>query len=177
MRYPQLPLIRSTLLLLLITSPATAQVPQRKLIEQFKFSGGIVVTLDFDDGNFIAGLATEGPFTIHALVADESRVGAARQVIRQAGVYGKVSCDAYNGRDLPYVDGLVNLVLCTDTCQVPDAELMRVLIPGGRLVRQGPDGWTKTAKPIPAGLDEWNQFLHAADNNGVSHDNVGPPQR
>ena len=26
-------------------------------------------------------------------------------------------------------------------------------------------------------MDEWNQFLHGADNNGVSLDDVGPPQR
>ena len=100
-----------------------------------------------------------------------------RQTIQEAGVYGKVSCDLYNGRDLPYVDGLVNLVLCKESCQVPEAELMRVLVPGGRLVTEGPNGWKKKPKPIPAGLDEWNQFLHGADNNGVSLDDVGPPQR
>ena len=60
---------------------------------------------------------------------------------------------------------------------MPEAELMRVLVPGGRLVREGPNGWKKTAKQVPDGLDEWNQFLHGADNNGVSLDDVGPPQR
>ena len=146
-------------------------------VEQFKFSGGIVVALDFDDGKSIADLATDGPFVIHALLRDEARVAAARQAIRDAGVYGKVSCDLYNGRDLPYVDGLVNLVLCKGASEVPEAELMRVLVPGGRLVVEGANGWTKRAKPVPVGLDEWNQFLHGADNNGVSLDDVGPPQR
>ena len=32
---------------------------------------------------------------------------------------------------------LVNLVLCKESCQVPEAELMRVLVPGGRLVVEG----------------------------------------
>lgn len=146
-------------------------------LDQFKFSGGIVVALDFDEGQSIADLATDEPFVIHALLRDEERVAAARRVIQQAGLYGKVSCDLYNGRDLPYVDGLVNLVLCKASCEVPEAELMRVLVPGGRLVIEGASGWTKRAKPIPDGLDEWNQFLHGADNNGVSLDDVGPPQR
>ena len=75
------------------------------------------------------------------------------------------------------MDNLVNLVLCSESCQVPEKELMRVLIPGGRLVVQGPGGWKKIAKPVPEGLDEWNQFLHSANNNGVSMDDVGPPQR
>ena len=48
-------------------------------VEQFKFSGGIVVALDFDDGQSIADLATDGPFVIHALLRDEGRVAAARQ--------------------------------------------------------------------------------------------------
>lgn len=146
-------------------------------VEQFKFSGGIVVALDFDDGQSIADLATDGPFVIHALLRDEARVAAARKAIQAAGVYGKVSCDLYNGRDLPYVDGLVNLVLCKESCEVPQAELMRVLVPGGRLVMEGANGWKKRAKQVPDGLDEWNQFLHGPDNNGVSLDNVGPPQR
>ncbi len=146
-------------------------------LERFKFSGGIVVALDFDDGKFIADLATDGPFVVHALMRDEARVASARQAIQEAGVYGKVTCDGYNGRDLPYVDGLVNLVLCKASCEVPEAELMRVLVPGGRLVVEGANGWKKTAKQVPDGLDEWNQFLHDADNNGVSLDDVGPPQR
>lgn len=147
------------------------------LVEQFKFSGGVVVVLDFDDGDFLADLATDRPFVIHALMRDEAQVAAARQVIRNAGVYGQVSCDLYNGRDLPYVDGLVNLVLRQKACEVPEVELMRVLVPGGRLVTKDQNGWAKRAKPVPDGVDEWNQFLHGADNNGVSLDNVGPPQR
>ena len=148
-----------------------------KFFEQFKFSGGIVVALDFDDGKSIADLATDSPFLIHGLLSDDARVETARREIQQAGVYGKVSCDGYNGRDLPYVDNLVNLVLCSESCRVPEAELMRVLVPGGRLVRKGPNGWKKKAKPISGGMDEWNQFLRGADNNGVSLDDVGPPQR
>ena len=89
-------------------------------VEQFKFSGGIVVALDFDDGQSITELATEGPFVVHALLRDEVRVAAARKVIQEAGVYGKVSCDLYNGRELPYVDSLVNLVLCKASCEVPE---------------------------------------------------------
>tara|TARA_R110002072_G_scaffold302615_1_gene486845 strand:- start:132037 stop:135150 length:3114 start_codon:yes stop_codon:yes gene_type:complete len=146
-------------------------------VEQFKFSGGIVVALDFEDGQSIAELAVDGPFTVHALLRDEAQVAAARKVIQEAGVYGKVSCDLYNGRELPYVDSLVNLVLCKASCEVPEAELLRVLVPGGRLVTEGANGWKKKAKPLPDGHDEWNQFLHGADNNGVAQDDVGPPQR
>lgn len=154
-----------------------AVAAESEFVEQFKFSGGVVVAVDFDDGKFLADLATDKPFVIHALLSDEAKVAAARQVIKAAGSYGKVSCDLYNGRELPYVDGLVNLVIRSKVCEVPEAELMRVLVPGGRLVTEGEKGWKKKAKPVPDGLDEWNQFLHGPDNNGVSLDDVGPPQR
>lgn len=157
----------------------TVVAPNAKseFIEQFKFSGGVVVALDFDDGKFLADLATDGPFLIQGLLKGDERVVAARQAIQRAGVYGKVSCNGYNGRDLPYVDNLVNLLLVNESCQAPEAELMRVLIPGGRLVTKTPQGWKKRAKPMPDGIDEWNQHLRGADNNGVSLDDVGPPQR
>ena len=157
--------------------PVSPPSAESEFVEQFKFSGGVVVALDFDDGEFLSGLATDGPFLIQGLLKEEGRLEAARKAIQQADVYGKVSCNGYNGRELPYVDNLVNLLLVNESCQVPEAELMRVLIPGGRLVTKGPRGWKKRAKPMPDGLDEWNQFLHGADNNGVSLDNVGPPQR
>ena len=144
MKRIQTSLIGIALILLVATLHVAGQVAEPKFIEQFKFSGGIVVALDFDDGKFIADLATDGPFIIHGLLSDEARVAVARQAIQKAGVYGKVSCDAYNGADLPYVDGLVNLVICKDTCKVPEAELMRVLAPGGRLVKEGAE-WLEQA--------------------------------
>ena len=146
-------------------------------IEKTGVSGGIVVALDFDDAESIARLAVDGPFLVHGLLSSDALVAKARDEIRQQGLYGKVSCDSYNGRDLPYVDNLVNVVLCTESCKVPEAELMRVLVPGGLLVVKGASDWKKSVKPAPDNVDEWNQFLHSADNNGVSLDDVGPPQR
>ncbi|MFC1764659.1 PQQ-binding-like beta-propeller repeat protein [Planctomycetota bacterium] len=148
-----------------------------QLVTESGFSGGIVVALDFSDGKAIADLAVKDSFVVHSLLTTEAGVEKARREIVAAGRYGRISCDLYNGRDLPYVDGLVNIVLCKSSCQVPAEELMRVIAPGGLLLVEGPGGWKKTVKPKSAGTDEWNQYLHGADNNGVSRDNVGPPQR
>jgi outer membrane protein assembly factor BamB len=147
------------------------------LLEQSGFSGGIVVVLDFSDGEFISDLAEEGQFVIHGLLETEADLEKTRGDIMQQGLYGKVSCDLYNGVDLPYVDNLINVLLCKSSCMASMPELMRVLIPGGHLLVEGPDGWEGTVKPTPNGMDQWNQFLHGADNNGVSLDDVGPPQR
>jgi outer membrane protein assembly factor BamB len=150
---------------------------ENELIEESGLSGGIVVALGFDDGKFLAELATDGPFVVHGLMNSDAIVEKARQEIKQSGLYGRVSCESYNETNLPYVDNLVNLVLCKSSCKTPTPELLRVVVPGGLLMVEEAGGWKRTVKPIPSGLDEWNQFLHGADNNGVSMDDVGPPQR
>ena len=155
----------------------TGLYAESRLVAQSGLSGGIVVALDFPDGKAVADLAADGNFVVHGLFTIEAGVEKAKQEIAQAGRYGRVSCDIYNGRDLPYIDNLVNLVLRKTSCKVPMPELMRVIALGGTLMVEGSDGWKKTVKPVARNTDEWNQFLHGADNNGVSMDYVGPPQR
>ena len=96
--------------------PVSVLHAESNWIEKSGLSGGIVVALDFDDGRSIAKLAVDGPFLVHGLLSNEALVAKARDEIRQEGLYGKVSCDSYNGRDLPYVDSLVNVVFCTKGC-------------------------------------------------------------
>ena len=152
-------------------------VAESGLVEPSGLRGGIIVALDFSDGERIVELAAEGNFLVQGLLTVEADIEKARAAIRQKGLYGKVSCDRYNGSDLPYVDNLINLLLCKSTSKVPESELMRVIAPGGLLMVEDAGHWKKTVKPYAAGMDEWNQFLHGADNNGVSLDDVGPPQR
>ena len=117
------------------------------LIEQSGLSGGIVVALDVSDGKSIADLALTDRFVVHGLLPTEPGVEKARSEIKETGLYGRVSCDLYNGRDLPYIDNLVNLLLCKSSCKTPRPELMRVIVPGGLLMEQEPGGW-KT--PVPS---------------------------
>lgn len=147
------------------------------LLKESGLSGGIVVVLDNADGEFIADLATGDRFLVQALLTDEADVESVRQAIRARGLYGRASCNQYNGTELPYIDDLINLVLRSADTKAPREELLRVVAPGGMLMVETANGWQKTVKPWPDGMDEWNQFLHGADNNGVSLDNVGSPQR
>lgn len=147
------------------------------LVKESGLSGGIIVVLDCDDGNFLADLAIDSHFLVQGLSANEADVEDIRGTIRARGLYGQVSCVHYNGTELPYVDRLINLVLSTENTKVPPEEQMRVIAPGNTLMVNIGNEWKETVKPAPAGMDEWNQFLHGADNNGVSLDDVGPPQR
>jgi outer membrane protein assembly factor BamB len=93
------------------------------------------------------------------------------------GIYGPVSVDVFDGKRLPYVDNLVNLVVAEDAGDVPEAELMRVLAPGGTLYANKDGRWSRTIKPRPENIDEWTHYLHDASGNPVAHDEVvGPPR-
>ncbi|MEA3226368.1 MAG: PQQ-binding-like beta-propeller repeat protein, partial [Planctomycetota bacterium] len=82
--------------------------------------------------------------------------------------------ETLNGRILPYVDNMVNLLIADRLGSVSQAEVMRVLAPGGVALING----RKSIKPRPQSIDEWTHYLHDADNNAVAEDTVvGPPRR
>ena len=140
-------------------------------------TGGLVVHLGCGDGRLTAALGARDALLVHGLDADAADVHEARRHVRSAGLYGKVSIDRCVGPHLPYAENLVNLLVADDAGDVPMAEIMRVLAPGGTAcVRQG-DAWVKTVKPRPPEMDEWTHALHGPDNNAVAHDAlVGPPR-
>jgi outer membrane protein assembly factor BamB len=140
--------------------------------------GGLVVHIGVGNGELTAALGQEARYVVQGLETDTSRIQEARETIRSAGRYGRVSIRRWGGDRLPYADSLVNLIVAHESSQVELDEMLRVLVPNGvALIRQ--DGkWLKKVKPWPAELDEWTHYLYGPDNNAVSHDEkVGPPQR
>ena len=116
-------------------------------------------------------------YVVQGLDVDAAKVETARKKIMAAGCYGQVSARIFDGRKLPYVDNLVNLIVAGADCEVPRDEIMRVLAPRGIALIHREGAWVRKVKPVPDDIDEWNQYLHDADNNGVSADRVGPPDR
>tara|TARA_B110000483_G_C18173828_1_gene534289 strand:+ start:1398 stop:2090 length:693 start_codon:yes stop_codon:yes gene_type:complete len=140
-------------------------------------NGGIIVTLDLTDATQLEELASNPSLRIQALLEENEAIEPLRKSIHQAGKYGQISVNPHNGSELPYIDNLVNLVICDQSTNIPRDELLRVLTPHGILYLKTDNGYERIVKPVPKGMDEWNQFLHNAANNGVSRDDVGPPQR
>jgi len=137
------------------------------------FEGGLVVHLGCGDGRLTAALCDSGGTLVHGLDTDPKHVAAAREHLRKLGLYGQASADLFDGKHLPYVDNLVNLLVAETLGDVGMAEVMRVLAPRGVAMIGG----KKTVKPWPADIDEWTHYLHAPDNNAVARDTtVGPPR-
>jgi len=165
---------------LLATSvPPTVAAPQaRDVLAATGIQGGLVVQVGCGDAELLVGLRASKAFLVHGLDTDPAVVAKARAHVRSRGLYGPVAVDRFDGRHLPYVDGLVNLLVSADLGEVPIAEVMRVLAPGGAAyVRQG-GRWQVRRKDRRAEIDDWPHTLYDASNNAVSGDRVvGPPQR
>ncbi len=139
--------------------------------------GGLVVHVGCGDGKLTTALRATESFLVHGLDTDPRKIEQARDYIRSRGLYGKVSVDLFDGKCLPYIENLVNLLVCEDLGTISKAELMRVLCPNGIAYVKEDGRWTKSVKARPDDIDEWTHYLHDASNNAVAHDMVvGPPR-
>ena len=153
-----------------------------------RIAGGIIVLVNGSDASYADAAGTT--CTVHGFESDAARLVLLRSRLQADGDYGRVSVSRFNGKTLPVIDNLVNLVVIRDArCGIRDGEIERVLAPYGTAIgpeeapcipRPAPrigDGLVAFTKPYHSDMDEWNQYLHNADNNGVSADKVGPPER
>ncbi len=132
--------------------------------------GGLVVHVGCGDGKLTAALRKGDAYVVHGLDVDAAHVQDARRHILGGKHAGRVSAAVFDGRHLPYVDNMVNLVVCSRTCDLPEREILRVLCPGGVALIPEADKLRRITKPRPDSHDEWTHYLHGADNNAVSKD-------
>ena len=158
---------------------AKAEVSNRDFLAASGVKGGLVVCVGCDDPQLLVDLGKAGPYLVQGLDTDANRVEVARKFIRSEGLYGKVAADVFNGKNLPYVDNLVNLLVVVDSeCMISDDEMDRILAPRGvGIISNAGTDPVKFTKPVPADIDDWTHFLHGPDNNAVAEDTrVGPPR-
>jgi len=168
-----------------MAQPSGFDQKARQILDTTGIKGGLIVHLGCGDGKLTAALRiNDSPardsfrgYIVHGLDTEAKNVAKAREHISSLDLYGPVSVDRFDGKRLPYIDNLVNLVVAEDLGSVPMAEAMRVLAPGGTLYTKQNGLWRKTVKPRPTNIDEWTHYFHDASNNAVAHDTVvGPPR-
>jgi len=141
-----------------------------RILQQTGVQGGLVVHLGCGDGRLTAALRAGDSYLVQGLDTDPAQVRQARQYIQSLGIYGPVAVDRYDGKQLPYIDNCVNLLVVDEPAEVAEDEMLRVLVPRGVAYVRQQDGWKKLTKPWPAELDEWTHYFHDATGNPVSHD-------
>ena len=158
------------------------QSPEHALAQQILSAtgvrGGLIVQLGCGEGRLIGTLGQGDPLLVQGLDTRAENVQRAREHLRNIGLCGAVSVNQFDGKRLPYVDNLVNLIISEDRPTVSMDEVMRVLAPEGVAYIKSGEQWIKTVKARPGEIDEWTHFLHDATNNAVSADSVvGPPNQ
>ncbi|MBL7152612.1 MAG: PQQ-binding-like beta-propeller repeat protein [Phycisphaerae bacterium] len=149
----------------------------KEILDAGGVQGGLIVHLGCGDGKLTASLGAGANYLVHGLDTNAETVRRARENIRKLGGYGPVSVEVFDGKRLPYVENMVNLIVAGSLGDITVGEAMRVLAPGGTLYVREDGGWSKTIKPRAAKTDEWTHFLHDASGNAVAHDEVvGPPR-
>ncbi|MHC4706639.1 MAG: class I SAM-dependent methyltransferase, partial [Planctomycetota bacterium] len=96
----------------------------REIVSTSEITGGLAVHLGCGDGRLTAALRVNHSFIVQGLDANEKNIDQAREHIRSLGLYGKVTARKFDGLSLPYIDNMVNLVVCEDLGRLPLQELM-----------------------------------------------------
>jgi outer membrane protein assembly factor BamB len=165
----------------LSSATLSGQTPKQRamqILDTTGIKGGLVVHLGCGDGKLTAALRANDSYLVHGLDTDASNIASAREYIRGRGCYGPVCVDKFDGKQLPYSDGIVNLLVAGNLANVTADEVMRVLAPQGVAYLKKGGKWTRVSKPRPTGLDEWTHFLYDSTGNAVAKDTVvGPPRR
>ncbi|MFP4057614.1 MAG: PQQ-binding-like beta-propeller repeat protein [Candidatus Brocadiia bacterium] len=142
----------------------------QKVLDLTGVTGGLVVHVGCGEGRLTAALRANDRLLVQGLDADPAQVRAAREHIHSLGLYGPVSVATFDGKRLPYVGNLVDVIVAGDGATVARDELLRALAPGGVACLGEPGGWHTVEKPWPEGMDEWTHWLHGPDGNAVSRD-------
>jgi hypothetical protein len=135
-----------------------------EVLRETGFQGGLAVCIGCDDVGLLIGLGAMEPALVQAVDTDPGKIAEVRGDLLTRKVYGKVSLVSFDGRNLPYTDNLVNLIVADGDCEVPQKEILRVLAPRGAALI----GEKKLTKPVPPEIDDWTHFLYDASNNAVS---------
>jgi len=114
-------------------------------VKQSRVKGGIVVHLGCGDGSETADMLLGSSYLVHGLDTSGDNIAKARANLHSKNLYGSVSVAQYDGKNLPYGDNIVNLVVASGECRVAREEIARVLVPGGVAIRLDPE--TRNLKP------------------------------
>ncbi len=159
--------------LAMLCSSAVFAADVAKILNESGVKGGIIVHIGLDDPGQLAALRAGKAYVVHGLDTDAAKVAAARAFLTKRELNGPVSASQFDGKKLPYINNLVNLVIADKAGSLSKEEVLRVLAPLGVAWIGG----EKYVKPWPKELDEWRQYLRDSDNNAVSKDTVvGPPR-
>ncbi len=137
-------------------------------------SGGLCVIIGgTEELEFAELIIDSGPWVVHWLDADGSRVDKARRELQRKGIYGRVTVEHWDKKTLPYAGNLVNLLIGKDPAQSFEiSEIMRVIAPEGMAMITEGGGFVHYPKPRPEEMGEWTHPWQGANGNLASDERM-----
>ena len=177
---------------------ATAEVSLEELFGKIGDQPGpFVLHLHCGDGRATGELLKRANVIVQGLDSNAENVAKARRNQFFRTEYGRrVTFNLFDGKNLPFIDNSVNVILSSNDIKVSPHEIHRVLTPGGIAVfrsdaapKIGKDlarvavvegdryrGYHRLEKLWPPDIDEWTHHMHGPDNNRVANDTrIAPP--
>ncbi len=181
--------MRISVLFLLALFPSlgsTEAITPEIITNTMGIEGGLIVHAGCEDSTFATSLGSDDSFVVQGLTESDEAGEKAKKQVKSTGHYGNVSIALFDGKNLPYVESMVNLLVISDSAKLSNDEIMRVLVPEGQvLLKNGEnipgretkaieelDEWTYAKKPWPDEIDEWTHYLHDSQGSSVSNDLV-----
>ncbi len=161
-----------TILVCILTANLAVAAQAADILKETGLTGGLVVQVGCGDGTLTAALHANDAYLVQGLDTSAESVAKARKHINGKGLWGKVTARVFDGKNLPYRDNMVNLVVVSDAkSQVPAKEIMRVLAPKGIVYAAG----KQQVKPRPSDIGEWTHYHHDPQGTMVGQDKVVAP--
>ena len=120
-----------------------ASLPTGAIRDAAQMQGGLIVHVGCGGGRSTVELCGNTGIIVHALDSDAANVERARGYIQSIGLYGRVSVEQFDGKNLPYIDNLVNMIIAENT-KLSNKEILRALRPLGTAYING----KKTVKEL-----------------------------
>ena len=151
----------------------------KDILKSAGFSGGVVIHVGCGDAQLTVELAKGENTIVQGLDTSADHIAAARKTIAKSGLGGRVTARVFDGKTLPFIDGMVNLIVLPNAeCRLPNEEIRRVLAPRGTVVDTRGGVRMTFRKPVPSDIDDWTHYHHDPSGTMVGNDRVvGPPRR
>ncbi|MDK1032487.1 MAG: hypothetical protein QGD94_10805, partial [Planctomycetia bacterium] len=162
----------AVLLFSTLALPAAAAKPTAKtVVAKLDSPRGICAVLGDTRAKLAIAIAKSSELLVYVQLASAKDVEAARRAADAAGLLGtRIYVEQGGYGRVHLADNLADVVAVLESTvdKVADAEVLRVLRPGGK----GFVGNRAIVKPAPEGIDDWSHPAHGPDNNPRSDDEL-----
>jgi len=165
--------IHLVVLLWLTVAQVHAATTASDILKDSGVRGGLVVVVGCEDADLLIELGKRQSYLVHGLDTQSDRIERATAALQAKELCGRVSVARFDGRSLPYVDNLVNLLVVTSgEWRVTREEAARVLAPRGVCIALDSRLSTLDSfrKPVPTEIDEWTHHMYDASGIGAGCD-------